>query len=206
MTSFTKMSNRNPMKQFFITFPKSTIDKNQLRDELLKFDPEYYKVCEEKHKDGSPHLHAVIKFKNKFSKAHILKKFKEKYPDDYKRIDVEPVRSIKQAINYLSKEDPHPLESGTYQETRNPQQNWREKFAKDLGFQSVDDLVNQRKEEIHRIQEFRDKILQKELDYIDYDIPEMDYETKKSYNKIFSEFQFSKDDITKISKHFEIKY
>lgn len=112
------MTNRNPMKQFFFTFPKSNIDKVQFRDLLLRFDPSYYKVVEEKHKDGTPHLHAVIKFKNKFSKSFVLKYFKEKLPDDYKRIDVAPVRSIKNALNYLSKEDPNPLESGAFVDGR----------------------------------------------------------------------------------------
>lgn len=112
------MPNRNPVKQLFITFPKSTVDKNTFRDALLRFEPSYYKICEEKHKDGTPHLHAVIKFKNRYSKAYVLKFFKQLYPNDYKRIDVEPVRSIKKAIEYLSKEDPTPLESGVFHESR----------------------------------------------------------------------------------------
>ena len=105
------MTNRNPVKQIFITFPKSNIDKSTFRDMLLRFEPSYYKVCEEKHKDGTPHLHAVLVFKNKYSKAFILKYFKEKLPEDFKRIDIQPVRSIKNSLQYLSKEDPEPLES-----------------------------------------------------------------------------------------------
>lgn len=113
------MTNRNPVKQLFITFPKSNIDKHTFRDALLRFEPEYYKVVEEKHKDGTPHLHAVIKFKNKYSKSFIIKYFKEKYPNDYKRIDVQIVRSIQKSLEYLSKEDTSPLETaGGYQESR----------------------------------------------------------------------------------------
>ena len=107
------MVNRNPVKQMFITFPKSNIDKPTFRDLLLRFDPEYYKIVEELHKDGTPHLHAVIKYKNKYSKAFILNYFKHKLPDDYKRIDIQPVRSITHALQYLSKEDQAPLESDT---------------------------------------------------------------------------------------------
>lgn len=112
------MTNRNPVKQLFITFPKSIVDKCEFRDGLLRFEPDYYKVCEEKHKDGTPHLHAVVRFKNKYSKAYVLKYFKELYPDDYKRIDVQAVRSIKKSLEYLSKEDPNPLESGTFVPSR----------------------------------------------------------------------------------------
>lgn len=107
----TKSTNRNPVKQVFITFPKSNIDKSTFRDMLLRFEPSYYKVCEEKHKDGTPHLHAVIVFKNKYSKTFILKVFKENLPEDFKRIDIQPVRSIKNSLQYLSKEDTQPLES-----------------------------------------------------------------------------------------------
>jgi len=112
------MTNRNPVKQLFITFPHSTVDKVVFRDQLLRFEPSYYKIAEEKHKDGTPHLHAVVKFKNKYSKAYVLKYFKELYPEDYKRIDVCPVRSITKSVEYLSKEDLSPLESGEYDEKR----------------------------------------------------------------------------------------
>lgn len=111
-------TNRNPVKQLFLTFPHSTCDKQQFRDDLLRFEPDYYKVCEEKHKDGTPHLHAIVRFKSKYSKAFVLRHFKELYPNDYKRIDIKPVRSIKNAIQYLSKEDPAPLESGAFKDGR----------------------------------------------------------------------------------------
>jgi len=117
-TSTKKRSNRNPVKQVFITFPKSTVDKITFRDIFLKFTPVYYKVVEEKHKDGTPHLHAVIKFKDKFSCSHILKHCKAHFPDDWKRIDIKPVRSIRHALDYLSKEDTSPCTSGEYKETR----------------------------------------------------------------------------------------
>lgn len=134
--------NRNPVKQFFITFPKSgLVDKVIFRDSLLRFDPEYYKVSQETHADGTPHLHAVLKCKNKYSKSFVLKYFKEKYPDDYKRIDVEPVRSIKNAIQYISKEDSEPLESGEFKDPRNPQSSWLHKFVVELGYDNIDNLI-----------------------------------------------------------------
>lgn len=115
------MPTRNPCKQWFMTFPKSPINKIEFRDTLLRFEPTFYKIVEEKHKDGTPHLHAVVVFKGGYSKAFILKYFKEKYSDSYKRIHVETVRSIKHALGYLSKEDIEPLETGPYVDNRNPQ-------------------------------------------------------------------------------------
>ena len=127
-----KTINRNPVKQLFITFPKSNIDKVTFRDLLLRFEPDYYKIVEEKHKDGTPHLHAVIRFKAKYSKKYVLDYFKEHLPNDYKRIDIDAVRSIKNALNYLSKEDPNPLVSGEYVDTRQPKKNAMEKLKREF--------------------------------------------------------------------------
>ncbi len=45
------MTNRNPIKQVFITFPQSTgIDKHSFRDKLLRFEPDFYHIVEEHHK------------------------------------------------------------------------------------------------------------------------------------------------------------
>lgn len=137
----TKSKNRNPVKQLFITFPKSTVSKTSFRDKLLRFDPHYYKIVEEKHQDGTPHLHAIIKFKNKYSISYILKYFKEQYPNDYKRIDVEPIRSISNAVTYLSKEDPSPLEHGEAKTTRSKYKEWHHNFARELGYNDVHHLL-----------------------------------------------------------------
>lgn len=200
------MTNRNPVKQLFITFPHSNVDKCTFRDDLLVFDPEYYKVCEEKHKDGSPHLHAVIKFKNKYSKSHVLKKFKEKYPEDYKRIDVKPVRSIKNSIAYLSKEDDNPLESKTpYTESRNPQHNFLNQFARELGYNSAvhlresheieQKLYNQQEQEILEFIAVHYKIFGSEPDMSD--VPNNIF---LIYRDLINPIKFPilKDDMTKL--------
>ncbi|AXH75189.1 MAG: Rep catalytic domain protein [Circoviridae sp.] len=112
------MPNRNPVKQVFITFPKSHVDKNEFRDSFLIFKPSFYKVVEEKHKDGTPHLHAIVKFTNPYSCPHLLKHYKSYYPEHWKRIDIKPVRSITHALEYLSKEDTCPLTTGEYKDAR----------------------------------------------------------------------------------------
>lgn len=136
-------SNRNPVKQFFITYPQSgTVTKYEFRDALLRFEPDYYTISEERHKDGNPHLHAVIRTKNKFSKAFIIKYLKEKYPDSYKRIDIQPVRSIKHSLQYLSKEDKSPLTSGEYKDNRDPIKNNLNKLAIDFGCTNMEELLS----------------------------------------------------------------
>lgn len=196
-------NNRNPVKQLFITFPKSNVDKHQFRDDLLRFEPDYYKICEEKHEDGTPHLHAVIRFKNKFSKAFVLKYFKEKYPDDYKRIHVKPVRSIKQSIKYLSKEDPNPLESDqSFVENRNPKRSLMFSVARTLGFPSPEALIAHVDEQEQKYNSILKKWHQSK---IDHQIPET-FHTEKVIDKLLSNNYIGKDDMTLFLKHHKIPH
>lgn len=203
----TISKNRNPIKQMFFTFPKTEVDKSSFRDALLQFAPEYYKVVQETHKDGTLHLHALVKFKNKFSKAHVLKKLKLTYPNDYQRIHVDGVRSIKHAIQYMSKEDLHPLESEPYKESRNPQANFRESFARELGYKSVKDLLQAREAHTNDVFCLESRILKHEYDYKDYgESKKLPYDILKLRSKIelFPECEFSKDDITKLSNYYNL--
>lgn len=201
------MTNCNPVKQLFITFPHSTVDKVEFRDTLLRFDPSYYKVCEEKHKDGTPHLHAVIKFKNKFSKSFVVKYFKTIYPDEYKRIDVKPVRSIKKSIEYLSKEDTQPLESGEFKDSRNPQLNWIHKFATELGYDSLAHFTDEYKVETDNEEKFKAIFHERYRFMVENDPYQIDYRIKSIYKNVFDkEFVVTKDDMTYICKEFNIKY
>lgn len=140
----TSTKNRNKIKQWFITYPQWHDSKNNLRDCLISnFDIDYYKVCQETHEDGNPHFHAVIRLRKPLSKSQILKKFKELYPNKYKRIDVKPVRSIKHSLQYLSKEDTTPLESaGGYVSKRNPKNSILTSFVRQLGYTSITDFEN----------------------------------------------------------------
>lgn len=198
------MPNRNPIKQMFITYPKSTCDKHTFRDQLLKFEPDYYKVVEEKHKDGSPHLHAVLRFKNKYSKAHVLKYFKEIYPDDYKRIDVEPVRSIKNALKYLSKEDTEPLESGEYTENRNPNKNQRDAVARECGYPNIDEMLASWKEEQEYLEKLKPKVHASHMQMLQYEI-EVPYFVRRAINRLMSDIYITKDDMTKMLKYLNIE-
>lgn len=199
------MPNRNPVKQFFITFPKSNVDKVTFRDTILRFGPDYYKVVEEKHKDGTPHLHCVLRTKNSYTKKFILTYLKEKFPDDYKRIDVEPVRSIKHALNYLSKEDTSPLVSGEYEERRNPKKSWQTTFARELGYKSVEDLIDTYKKDSEELQLLRKEIMELKVwyfqNYNDVSIPN---EILCAEERLFSTNAKVKDDMTKLKNFYKI--
>ena len=199
------MPNRNPVKQLFITFPKSgEITKHDFRDSLLRFEPSFYQVVEEHHKDGSPHLHAVIKFKSKYSKPFVIKYFKEKYPNDYKRIDVKPVRSIKHALAYLSKEDQDPLTSGEFVDTRNPQRQFRERFAKELGYSSAEELILEYENEQIKLINLRAQVQDVWIQYVSYESPE--YKLLNIYNKFIQGNSIPKDDMTFLLEQLNIKY
>lgn len=131
--------NRNPIKQWFYTFPQTTVTKTEFRDKLDEIHTlKYYKIVQETHENGGKHLHAVVVCKKPISKSKILKKIKEIYPNDNKRIDVQPVRSINDALAYLSKEDTCPLESALkYHDPRDPRNNMYLNMARKWGFPNV---------------------------------------------------------------------
>lgn len=134
--------NYNPIKQMFFTFPHSNVSKVEfLNALLLPLKPEYYKVVEETHKDGTPHLHAVVKWKNGYTKGWMIKKIHKIYPDPkiHDSIKVEACRSIKNCVAYTDKEDPDPLESGPFNDTRGNAGKLlkqKQQFAQSLGFTS----------------------------------------------------------------------
>lgn len=114
MTSFkSKTKNRNPVKYLFITYPHSTVSKTEFIQSIEdRFELDYYKVCEESHASGEPHLHALVRFVNKYSKNKVLQHLQSVYPDASKRMDVAIVRSIDHADAYLDKEDQDTISRG----------------------------------------------------------------------------------------------
>lgn len=107
-------TNRNPLHRYFITYPQicgpPDAAKRNFSTNLLELNLKYYIICQETHLDGNPHFHAVIWLQKPISKSRLLKFFKEKYPSNYKRIDVQSVRNLKASIEYCRKEDPNPIE------------------------------------------------------------------------------------------------
>lgn len=202
---FTKLP-RNPIKQMFITFSNSTVDKHEFRDYLLVFKPTFYKISQETHQSGKPHLHAVIKFKNKYSIKHIKKELAKKYPYDFLRINVEAARSIPRSLAYLSKEDTAPLTTGSYEETRKPQQNWLNKFARDIGYRDVEDAVRAHHEEKLEKAELCTKVKQ-HIDWLmKYPDYQLSWRSEKIYKKLLSDIWIPKDDITFFLKDINFKH
>lgn len=104
-------SNRNPMKQFFITFPKSGLVTREAFTDSLP-DCVYSSCAQESHEDGSPHLHIITVFVEKITKSKLLKHLAKAYPNDNKRIQVQALRSLKHAGDYINKEDTQVYEVG----------------------------------------------------------------------------------------------
>lgn len=101
-------SNRNPIRQWSITFPQcGEVSKE---DFIQSFPPAVAYTCaREPHADGGWHLHLGIKLKKGLNKSALLKWIATRWPDDYMRIDVQATRNIKDWNDYLQKEDPNCL-------------------------------------------------------------------------------------------------
>lgn len=109
-------THRNPVRSVFVTWPKTPVAAEALLKDFQElFDLHAIEIATEKHADGTDHLHAIVQFNNKYSTAHVLKKFKDKYPEDNQRLHVRSVRSLNHAIEYIRKEDPNPVCYGTFE-------------------------------------------------------------------------------------------
>lgn len=145
--------NRNKLKQLFITFPKSNITKEAFKDHLVAMQPtlSYYFVAEETHADGTPHFHAIMKLSSGMSKSNVLTYLKTTFPDDYKRIDVQSVRSMDQSVTYLSKEDPSPLVYGRYKAPHKfKPKEWHREAARQCNILDLDAYLLNHLEELRR--------------------------------------------------------
>lgn len=205
--------NRNPVKSLFITFSQSKLVTKEEFFEVLvaRYPMQYAKLCRETHKDGNPHIHAMLYFKDcKYSKGHMVKYLKEKYPNDYKRIDVGATRSVKNAIEYQSKEDKDPLVYGTPPMPRNPQLNWINKFARELGYRNRDHAVACIKVDQEEAKQERVRITNFITDfYLTYHVHPFEekylpWHLEESWNKFLC-MQETRNDITNIKKYYNIK-
>lgn len=156
-------NNRNPTKQFFYTFPQTDETKHTFRESLQKIHPmKYYKIVQETHEDGNKHLHAVVVLTKAIAKSKILKQLKTLYPNSNKRIDVQSIRSIKNAIAYLSKEDTCPLESAEkFTDARNPRNAFINRMVRNWGFPNVKSFKSYMEQ--HRLKQNaeQDKLLER---------------------------------------------
>lgn len=84
----------------FLTYPQCDLGINELIDELRKVqDILWARVCREKHDDGNPHLHAVLKFTKRVqSRQARIFDVKGYHPN------IQSVRSIKKSLDYVAKD------------------------------------------------------------------------------------------------------
>lgn len=98
------MVNRNPVCQWFITFPQWNEYGNIKDFEGFSPKSKWGYVVKESHEDGGIHYHLMLKLVKGITKSKMLEYWKLKFPDDYKRIDVQPTKDFRAAHNYLQKE------------------------------------------------------------------------------------------------------
>lgn len=128
------MTNRNPVKRIFVTWPQTATTKQELLDFLQSnFDVQYALIAQESHEDGGKHLHACILTNKAYSAPHYIKKFQKYYPDDYKRVHVKPCRSFPHANEYCTKEDLEPIEFGTKPADQDPVEKRYRRIIRSLG-------------------------------------------------------------------------
>lgn len=200
--------NRNPVKQFFITFPRSEqFTKEMFLETMQRFKPDYWKISKETHEDGSPHLHGIFRTTNKFSKAFILKYFKKEFPNDYKRIHVGIVRSIKHCLIYIDKEDLEPLTSGEYIDGRSPKRSAVAHWCRQWGYKTYDEMKEEQKSQQDKDAELHNKAWEiiEEFQKVSDDV--IDFKIFIILNKLIdNELNTNrKDDITFLKKYLGIK-
>lgn len=110
--------NRHPIAQWEITFPQS--GGIETKDSFSKkFPPSHYNICcEEEHKDGGVHLHLGIKFIKAITHSKLIKWLESKWPNDWKRIHISPIKNFTQFENYCNKEDPNVVINGTIEKIK----------------------------------------------------------------------------------------
>jgi len=113
-----KSQNRNPVKQWFITFSqvREVVSKEEFNKSLPPHDYSY--TVEEEHEDEGYHYHMTIKLVKGISFSKLNKWFQEKFPNDYKRIHFKPVQNFDNCIRYCDKEDPKPVITGSLEKKK----------------------------------------------------------------------------------------
>jgi len=124
------MPFRLSCKTVYLTYPRCNLSKEDLLNDLKALKPiQRYAVCQEKHQDGSLHLHALLCYDKKHESAN------ERYYDIRGfHPNVQPCRSIKDVYNYISKD-------GDYISNFNP--NKKARFSVEMeDAETKEDFIN----------------------------------------------------------------
>lgn len=111
---------RYSARSIFLTYPKCTLRKEELglliKEKFLskKLELSYLGVAEEKHKDGSSHLHAMALTTGKRIEARLssFMDFQGFHPN------VSVIKNLYGAYQYLRKDDKEPFEEGSFKKQK----------------------------------------------------------------------------------------
>lgn len=112
----TNLNTRNRIEKFFITFPQWDCSNVDVRQSILTiFPPFKFAIsCVETHKDGGKHLHVIVALETRRTPAEFRQWVFSCVSDEQaNRIHIGSVRAIKQAIEYIHKEDTDVYTVGT---------------------------------------------------------------------------------------------
>ena len=104
----TSLQTRHYIEKYFITFPQWDCSNDDIRQSILSyFPPHKFGIsCIETHKDGGKHIHCIIALETKRTPAQFRQWVLSQFDDqDANKIHIGSVRAIKQAIEYMNKED-----------------------------------------------------------------------------------------------------
>lgn len=102
-------------KKVFLTWPRHDYQKDDVLKNILQLWPDKVEACwisKEYHKDGTPHLHVIIFFKEKID----FKGFNQLDAITGKHGNYRAVRHARPAVFYCIKTDPEPIRYGIAQE------------------------------------------------------------------------------------------
>jgi len=88
-------------KNLFLTYPQCTLTKEELMVnlKLIKHEWSYAIICDEKHADGTPHLHAFLRFKKKVDiRKETYFDFSGFHPN------IQAAKNSNASINYIKKD------------------------------------------------------------------------------------------------------
>ena len=104
----TNLQTRNATEKYFITFPQWDCSDSDIRQSILQyFPPHKFGIsCVETHEDGGKHIHCIIALETRRTPAQFRQWVLSQFSDeDANKIHIGSVRALKQAIEYINKED-----------------------------------------------------------------------------------------------------
>nr|AGH29560.1 replication-associated protein [Blainvillea yellow spot virus] len=142
-------------KNYFLTYPKCSITKEEALAQLLALDTpttkKYIRVCRELHENGSLHIHALLQFEGKFTCTN-CRFFDIRHPRNSNVCHgkYESCRSSSDAKSYVEKDGDY-IEWGNFQidgrSARGGKQTANDSYSKALNTSSVEQALNIIKEE-----------------------------------------------------------